>query len=241
MFLTLHNPKPEHLSEAEELLTAQATPDLTKIGQTGSINYTVWSDVFTCPNCAGEIIFWNSAVDIDNGKVRDSFSCPSCKKSDLEKRCLDHAMETVFDHAIGNIITQAKIAPVRINYTVGTKRFDKVPDKVDIAMCKLIEGRALSGKFPASRLIDGQETRRNDTIGITHVHHFYTRRNLTVFSSAFQEFPSEIKWAVTGSIQRGSKQHQIAITRVGGEKLGKAAPQRVTVVARSTFRPIKLK
>lgn len=220
MFQTLHNPKPDQLSQAEEVLATQPSPDLTAIGQTGSINYTVWSDVFTCPNCAGEIIFWNSAVDVDNGKVRDSFSCPSCEKSDLQKRGLDHAMETAFDHALGVVVTQAKIAPVRINYSVGTKRFDKVPDKVDIALCKLIESRALLGKFPISRLIEGQETRRNDPIGVTHVHHFYTRRNLTVFASAFEEFPTDLKWAVTGSIQRGSKQHQIAITRVGGEKAG---------------------
>lgn len=29
----------------------------------GRINFTVWSDVFACPNCAGEIIFWDAAVD----------------------------------------------------------------------------------------------------------------------------------------------------------------------------------
>ena len=29
----------------------------------GKINYTVWSDVFVCPECTKEVIFWEAAVD----------------------------------------------------------------------------------------------------------------------------------------------------------------------------------
>ena len=29
----------------------------------GRINYTVWSDVFICPNCSNEVVFWDVAVD----------------------------------------------------------------------------------------------------------------------------------------------------------------------------------
>ncbi|MFY9188104.1 MAG: DNA methyltransferase, partial [bacterium] len=32
--------------------------------------------------------------------------------------------------------------------------------------------------YPTDRMPDGDEARRNDPLGITHVHHFYTRRNL---------------------------------------------------------------
>ena len=41
----------------------------------GKINYTVWSDVFICPNCGKEIIFWDAAVEKEKGKVRDKFNC----------------------------------------------------------------------------------------------------------------------------------------------------------------------
>lgn len=37
--------------------------------------------------------------------------------------------------------------------------------------------------FPKDRLMEGKETRRNDIIGITHVHHFYTKRNLWILSA----------------------------------------------------------
>lgn len=36
----------------------------------GKINYTVWSDVFICPNCGIELVFWDVAVDEENKKVK---------------------------------------------------------------------------------------------------------------------------------------------------------------------------
>lgn len=44
----------------------------------GKVNYTVWSDVFICPECAGEVIFGDAAVDQVAGNVLDSFPCPKC-------------------------------------------------------------------------------------------------------------------------------------------------------------------
>ena len=34
----------------------------------GKINYIVWSDVFICPNCGSEIVFWDAAVDKEDKK-----------------------------------------------------------------------------------------------------------------------------------------------------------------------------
>jgi len=47
-------------------------------GIKGKINYTVWSDVFNCPECSGEVVFWETAVAKDVGKVLDDFECPHC-------------------------------------------------------------------------------------------------------------------------------------------------------------------
>ena len=45
-----------------------------------------------------------------------------------------------------------------------------------------IENTSIPYWFPTNRMMDGKETRRNDPIGITHVHHFYTTRNLYVLA-----------------------------------------------------------
>jgi len=219
MFQTLHNPSEDNISSACKRIQDSSSPDISNCGSVGIVNYTVWSDAFSCPECAGEMIFWNSAVDVENGKVRDVFPCPHCG-AEQTKRRLEHVISTVYDPALKTTINQAKTIPVRINYSFQGKRYDKIPDRADLELADKIERSPVEGHFPNQRLIPGQETRRNDPIGITHVHHFYTRRNLNVFSFAFNELPYELKWAVTGSIQRGSKQHQIAITRVGGPKAG---------------------
>ncbi|CAK0764087.1 DNA methylase [Gammaproteobacteria bacterium] len=183
----------------------------------GKINYTVWSDVFVCPECAGEVVFWDEAVDVDNGKVRDLFPCPHCSAK-LTKRNMDRAFISRFDHALQGTIRQAKQVPVLVNYTASGKRLEKKPDQADLDLAQRIQDTKIPYRIPSKRLMQGQETRRNDPIGITHVHHFYTDRNLFVLAAFFEQSPIWLKWAVTGSIQRGSKQHQIAITRVGGSK-----------------------
>lgn len=183
----------------------------------GRINYTVWSDVFVCTDCAGEVVFWDEAVDVDNGIVRDSFPCPHCNAK-LTKRNMERAFLSRFDHALQETIRQAKQVPVLINYTAAGKRVEKKPGPSDLELVQRIQNAQIPFRIPSMRLMPGQETRRNDPIGITHVHHFYTDRNLFVFAAFYERAPIWLKWAVTGSIQRGSKQHQIAITRVGGSK-----------------------
>lgn len=86
----------------------------------GRINYVVWSDVLVCPNCSGEIVFWDAAVDKEKGKVKDSFRCGRCR-SELKKRDCDRASEIIYDKALKKNITMAKQVPVLINYSVGKK------------------------------------------------------------------------------------------------------------------------
>ena len=186
-------------------------------GNTGKINYTVWSDVFICQECTKEVVFWEAAVNKDAGKVLDEFPCPHCGAL-LTKRRMERAWVSRFDSAINETVRQAKQIPVLINYTAGGKRAEKTPDDEDLALIEKIESSDIPYWFPTDRMMLGQETRRNDPIGITHVHHFYTKRNLFVFSAFLARCPIWLKWTVTGSIQRGSKQHQIAITRIGGSK-----------------------
>src|SRR5205807_3377368 len=46
--------------------------------QRGVINYTVWSDVFACRNCSGDIVFLEEALDQATEGVKDEFPCPHC-------------------------------------------------------------------------------------------------------------------------------------------------------------------
>lgn len=173
-----------------------------KDGRKGRINYTVWSDVFVCPECSGEIVFWEAAVDKEAGKVSKEFTCLQCNAL-LTKRKLDRAWITKYDSALSKSVRQAKQVPVLINYTVpGEKgRFAKSPDKFDFELIERIEKSEIPYYwFPTNKIPEGDKTGEPLRIGITHVHHFYSKRNLIAMSS----FLSRVTKA----------KHKILITKV---------------------------
>jgi len=197
------------------------------------IHYTVWSDVFKCPECGAEMVFWDVAVDEDRGLVRDDWPCPGCQvilAKDPKKKSraikIEPAMETKYDLALKETVRQIKQAPVLINYSVGRKRYEKRPDADDLARIQRIQSSKVPYWFPIDRMPEGDESRRNDDIGITHVHHFYTTRNLWILAALWHNGRNPtFRWLVSSIMQRASKQHQIAISRVGGEKKGQ--PNRI--------------
>jgi DNA modification methylase/predicted RNA-binding Zn-ribbon protein involved in translation (DUF1610 family) len=154
----------------------------TSNGATGKINYTVWSDVFICPECGQEVVFYNEAVNKETGSVQDSFPCPHCHTT-LTKRIMKRATETSFDPAINETITMTKQVPVLINYTYAGKRGEKKPDAEDLALIEQINKREIPYWFPTNAIPDGDKTSDATKVGITRVHQFYTKRNLTVLAA----------------------------------------------------------
>ena len=152
-------------------------------GSLGKINYVVWSDVFICPDCGGEIIFFDAAVDKAKGKVKETFACPVCgtvhTKKDVKK-----SMQTVFDKALNKTIQQAKTVPAMISYfDKNGKKHEKKPDDFDLDLIKKIDNADIPYWCPTERTCEGKETRRNDSSGITNVHQFYTKRNLWILAA----------------------------------------------------------
>jgi DNA modification methylase len=196
MYATLAEPKEsEPEAWADKLRACKTTDEVRGLlniqssalsnGPTwGRINYTVWSDVFVCPECTQEVVFWEAAVDIQAGKVHDAFPCPHCSAR-LTKRNMDRAWVTRYDKAIGQTIRQAKQVPVLINYSAGKKRYEKEPDAFDLALIEKIEELDIPYWFPTNPIPEGDKTGEPLRIGITHVHHFYTKRNLWVLAAYF--------------------------------------------------------
>ncbi len=151
----------------------------------GRINYTVWSDVFICPECTREVIFREAAVDQEAGKVHSEFPCPHCGAS-LTKRNMDRAWVIWHDKAMSQTIRQTKQVPVLINCSISKKRYEKTPDAFDLALIDKIEQLDIPYWFPTERMPEGEESRRNDDIGLTHVHHFYTKRNLWALGALYE-------------------------------------------------------
>ena len=125
--------------ETQHVQDGQVQTDIDGHPIIGRTNYTVWSDVFICPTCSNEIVFWDVAVDKASGKVADRFSCTYCG-SDLKKIGCDRAQTQYFDHKLNEMVSIAKQVPVLISYTATNilsgkkKRFEKEPGEYDLAL-----------------------------------------------------------------------------------------------------------
>ena len=150
--------------------------------KTGRINYTVWSDVFVCPHCGEEIVYWDAAVNPNTRQVADEFKCPKCGMA-LKKRNCENAMQVYYDEAMQATVSVSKQVPVLINYFYAGKRYDKKPDAEDLALVEKIQSMSIPYWYPTDRMCEGSESRRNDKYGVTHVHQFYTKRNLYVLAA----------------------------------------------------------
>jgi DNA modification methylase len=181
MYHTLHLPTEDQIKKACLNIDDNNPPHLATIGNFGSINYTVWSDIFLCPNCSGEMVFWDVALDFENGGIRDEVECPNCS-SKLTKRNLERAWISGFDSYTNEAIKHIKKVPVLINYSIGRIRFDKKPDAADLAIVKKVNAIKIPHWVPTDTIPKGDKTSEPLRLGMNRVHHFYTHRNLILLS-----------------------------------------------------------
>lgn len=143
----------------------------------GQINYTVWSDVFTCSNCAREIVFVKEALDTTTGSIRDVFACPHCGVTS-SKDGLNLLYQTTFDKTINQTVSLPRRVPVFINYSVRGVRYEKVPDGRDLSLLERIASMPYPDSVPYIELPDMQMRRvgRMQPAKIQHLHQFFLPR-----------------------------------------------------------------
>lgn len=149
---------------------------------TGRVKYVVWSDVFICPNCSMEFVFWDVAVNKMTGKVCSLFDCPHCS-TELKKRDCERATQIEFDAALNINSTLSMQVPVLINYTVGKKQYEKKPSSYDLNIISKIADIDIPYHYPVRKLPSGDKTSDPKSLGINYVHYFYTKRNLYILSN----------------------------------------------------------
>jgi DNA modification methylase/rubredoxin len=190
-------------------------------GRIGKINYTVWSDVFVCPECANEIIFWEAAVDREAGEVKDEFPCPHCSAK-LTKRNMERAWVTKYDSAIKETVRQTKLVPVLINYSVGGKRFEKVPDNFDLVLIEKVNNCGYPHDLPIIKIIDGKEIGRLSSLELKYIHKLLPKRAnwvLSFFNTKSNNNP-RLKLAITATLLNLSWMYRWRANGKGGTTSG---------------------
>ncbi|MCK5229862.1 MAG: DNA methylase, partial [Desulfobulbaceae bacterium] len=177
--------------------------------------------VFVCPECAEEFDFWDTAVKLGEGIVLKDFQCPNCEhwlsktpanhKTEAKKALnqrrpisskVEKAWETFFDSSVGEIIKQTRQVPVLISYFAKGKRFKKKPTELDLELIKKINSTEAKYWYPTFAVPKGDKTNDPFAVGITYVHHFYSKRNLLCLSSFWNRLPRKMKWIATAFLSR---------------------------------------
>ena len=152
------------------------------------VDYYVWSDVFSCPDCGYEIVFWEQGVDQKTGYKKNDkiLTCPSCL-SENQRDKYERVEETYFDEVIGGISKKQKEKLVLVAYKVGKKQKKKVPDKFDFQILNKVQTSSLNNSLPVYKMMRrdgvwGDMYRAGYHLGISYFHHFYYRRTLQSIS-----------------------------------------------------------
>jgi len=183
-------------------------------GQVGKINYTVWSDVFICLDCSGEVIYFFSAIDQQTRKVKSQFECPHCG-ANLKKHELERKTHMQHNPALDEIISTASQYPVLINYTSQGRRLTKEIIKQDLSLSSKIEQTHVPYKYPMDRIdrdLDIWYERDYRSLGLYSIDGFFTRRNLYWLAAIFSQIQKvadparqSLLFTFTGCVQIASR------------------------------------
>ncbi len=154
----------------------------------GTINYTVWSEVFSCPQCAGEVNFIEEALDEKTSKTLSEFPCPHCG-AELNKDRLERSFVTSIDPATGETWKRIALRPVLVNYSVGSSTYERPLDAHDRAILSRIEEMPFPGEvpttpFPIEQMYHGT---RLAPKGFTQAHHLFLPRSAHVLAALWRK------------------------------------------------------
>lgn len=199
-----------HVGWPRKFNKVRSNTEQPQVGGPGKIEYVVWSDVFTCSSCSHELSYWELVFKGPGKEISNKAPCPYCGSIE-SLGTLQRVWVSSYDNELQKIVNQAKQIPVLINYSIGKKRFEKNPDEKDIQTLSLLSEQFLENPAPCHPMPEGINTSQPaKSHGFTHVHHFFTRRNLILLNELWHLFKNETNpllrmaglYTLTGSIQR---------------------------------------
>lgn len=171
----------------------------------GKIEYTIWSDVFSCPLCANELIFWDVARDEENETIKEEFNCDKCN-SLLTKRKVDKVFVTKFNQITNKAYKVKKEIPVVICYKANGRRFYKKPDNFDLELIEKITNYNIDNWIPQYKINEGDKTSEYFRNGYYYTDDLFFKRTLIILSEFYSKFTESIDIIyLTSILLRASK------------------------------------
>jgi len=148
--------------------------------------YQVWSDVVKCPSCSTEVTY----IEVE----RTESTCPKCSEqfswstTKAGMKGWERVKEIVTDPLLDSTLETVR---QQLCHTWYSKR-KGYQDRVDLKLeeeCQQFARQLVSDtQIPIMELPDGENLNQpKKSHGLTHVHHFYTTRNLAVLAVIHEE------------------------------------------------------
>jgi DNA modification methylase len=147
-------------------------------GQEVSFDYAVWSEWGECPECGHIFRLYDVVIDYKHHRMLPEYNCPNCGstiRSDGQKK----AFTTEFDPWLNRPTRIAKTTMVLISRKIGNRAIRREATHVDAQLAASVGANhvpILPTELPYSHMTH-ERNNLPEYWGITHIHHFYTRRN----------------------------------------------------------------
>ena len=172
-----------------------------RCGGKASIQYTIWSDVFTCCRCRENMVLWDVAIDHETGQVKDPFACPSCGFTGKKT----HHKQVGRIPVLTNYECQEQCKPKRHTHRTTTAELRLIND---------IEAREIPYWYPTDSFGPHREMYIRSALhlrGITRVSDFYTKRNLWALAAVWAHVDPSCRFQVTAVARLASRMAKVGL------------------------------
>ncbi|MDL2219685.1 site-specific DNA-methyltransferase [Ruminococcaceae bacterium OttesenSCG-928-O06] len=192
-------------------------------GNQGVIRHIVYSDMVLCPRCDKEFTYYAGMVRYAPLRVDGDGICPHCghksKASDFP-----YVTEEVYDDLLKGSITLRKRVPARVYGQTGREKWVRAANEEDVAQFKTTEALSFPREYRAQEIVWGELHRAGYHTGISHLHHFYTKRNFLIMYSLWKKagaFDPQLRDAIRLLLLSYNASHATLMTRVVVKKNSK--------------------
>lgn len=210
-------PVDEFETEAKKLIEGARAEIGAEIYGVRPAAYVLWSQVLICPACSKEVSFLDVAIT-DSGGISSSFACPWCHADTSKTKC-DRKLSTSIDPLLSRPVTQNEYRPFRV-MRLGGATFEDL-SKDDLEPIAANRG-SLASNAPVTPMMYvgekwGSMYRTGYHAGVSHVHHFWTPRNLAVLATLWRraeamQHANLMKLVLTSfMVKTGSRMHNIGM------------------------------
>ena len=195
---------------------------LDEKGDEAVARYFIWSELLECRGCRGITTLWDACVRLNPARVSDRWKCRTCGKI-TELIGTPRSLERHGDSILKRQRTSKARRLARVDGITGRRHWTRLPTHHDLELLARIGSQVLPNSVPVVPMMGkggeawGDLWRAGYHEGITHVHHFYTRRNLIAVAGLWElveNEPKPIRDALRFWISSYNSSHSTLMTRV---------------------------